>query len=218
MHILKYAALAAMVVAGSANAELVETDWLTDGDGLATLDTTTGLEWLDLTVTDSLSINEVSLELGEGGDYEGWRLPTAEEVEALIISYFGITDYSEDVDTYTVDNSDELVDEWQYYFGESGADGRSMGRYENTSGDGSLAGTRDSGTIFISYGTDDFDEAYRYYGVFLVSDGGTTLSSVLDPSINTPTNVPAPVGLTLVGALLGFGAFRGRRGNHLQPA
>jgi hypothetical protein len=52
------------------------------------------------------------------------------------------------------------------------------------------------------------------FGVYLVSDGGTTLSSINDPSLNAnnanaPASVPLPATAALLGlGLLGFGARR----------
>ena len=48
----------------SANAALLTLDWQTSDDGLITLDTSTGLEWLDITVTNSTAFEDVLLELG----------------------------------------------------------------------------------------------------------------------------------------------------------
>jgi hypothetical protein len=56
----KITLIALLISATSAHAELVATDWKNTGDGLATLDTATGIEWLDLTQTDNMSINQSS--------------------------------------------------------------------------------------------------------------------------------------------------------------
>lgn len=215
MSMLKYAAMAAMIMAGSANAELVETDWLADSDGLATLDTNSGLEWLDLTLTDGMSINQVSLELGDGGQYEGWRLATASEVHDLMRNYFGV-EYieGEGQKTYSRYASGEQIDDWQYHFGITGAEGRSMGRYDNGEGQSVMAGTRNSGTTYIDYNRGTLDNDKDYDGVFLVSEGGLTLSSQLDPTlggqreINDASDVPAPIGFAAAGLLLGLSGYR----------
>jgi hypothetical protein len=55
-----------LLAAGLAQATLVKKDLLTAGDGLITLDTATNLEWLDLTATQDLSVDQV---LGGAG---GW--------------------------------------------------------------------------------------------------------------------------------------------------
>lgn len=56
---------AALMAWGAAHASLVEQDLLVAGDGLVTLDTATGLEWLDLTATQGLSVDKVLA--GSGG-------------------------------------------------------------------------------------------------------------------------------------------------------
>ena len=50
-----------------------------DGFNL-TVDTTAGLEWLDLTLSTGLSFDEVAAELGPGGLFEGFRHATAAEI------------------------------------------------------------------------------------------------------------------------------------------
>ena len=83
-RILTAAALVALSFAS--HAELVSTDWKTAGDELATLDTETGIEWMDLSETDGLSINTVLSMTSAGGKFEGWRLPTEDEVLTLFES------------------------------------------------------------------------------------------------------------------------------------
>lgn len=46
-------------------------------------DTSTGLVWMDFGINNGQSYNHVSSQLGAGGDYSGWRLPSAEEVYML---------------------------------------------------------------------------------------------------------------------------------------
>ncbi len=57
--------------------------------GTITRDTDTGLDWLDVTETRGLSYNQVAAQLGDGGDYEGYRYATMAEWDQLIIN-FGI--------------------------------------------------------------------------------------------------------------------------------
>jgi hypothetical protein len=54
-----------------ANAALQSIHWKNDGDNLVTLDTVTGIEWLDLTVPHGKSIDEESALLQT--TYAGWR-------------------------------------------------------------------------------------------------------------------------------------------------
>jgi hypothetical protein len=59
--------------------------------GDVTRDASTGLDWLDVTVTQGLSYNQVAARLGPGGDFEGWRFATADELGELIVN-FGYVD------------------------------------------------------------------------------------------------------------------------------
>ena len=78
---------AGVLFAGSANAKLMEFDLESEGDGLVTLDTNSGLMWLDLTVTGGKSISQVKAMLANG-ELEGWRLPVAQDVYDLALSTF----------------------------------------------------------------------------------------------------------------------------------
>lgn len=73
-----------------AHAVLITVDWLMPGDGLTVRDTTTSLEWLNLTQTANLSYAQVFAELGAGGGFDGWRYATNTEVVDLFGTYFGI--------------------------------------------------------------------------------------------------------------------------------
>lgn len=79
-----------LLAAAPAHAALIATDWLSPGDGLAVRDTTSGLEWLNLTQTANLSYAQVSAELGAGGGFESWRYASNAEVVDLFGDYFGI--------------------------------------------------------------------------------------------------------------------------------
>ena len=73
----------AVSYARDAEASLISTDWLAPGDGLVTIDTATGLRWLDITVTTSLSYNYVSTQFGTGGQFAGWGYANDAQVSAL---------------------------------------------------------------------------------------------------------------------------------------
>jgi hypothetical protein len=63
----------------AARAELISLD-SPFGAGTVTLDTETGLQWLDLDITAGRSFNDISGELGVGGEFEGYRFATTDEV------------------------------------------------------------------------------------------------------------------------------------------
>jgi hypothetical protein len=74
--------LAGAVSSGPASATLISQD-SPFGPGTHTLDTETGLLWLDLTESSGLSHAEVLQALQPGGTFEGYRLATRAEVSAL---------------------------------------------------------------------------------------------------------------------------------------
>jgi hypothetical protein len=73
---------AAVLIAGAAEAALVSID-SEFGTDTVTLDTDTGLEWLDWSLTTNRSFDDISSELGAGGEFEGFRYATADEVATL---------------------------------------------------------------------------------------------------------------------------------------
>jgi hypothetical protein len=50
------------------------------GTGAITYDTETGLEWLDVYLSTDLSCSDVSTQFGQGGEFEGFRYATHQEV------------------------------------------------------------------------------------------------------------------------------------------
>ena len=61
------------------------------GVNTITHDTDTGLQWLDLTESTGLSVNQVQAEFGAGGTYEGFTYATRSDVETLFFTSAGIT-------------------------------------------------------------------------------------------------------------------------------
>ena len=99
MRVLKFkkttiAAIAAILFSATASAELSIMDWQVEGDAKIAQDSETGIDWLRLTNTQGMSIDDVVAELGEGGEFEGWRLPTADEVQTMMGNVY--TDYTFD--------------------------------------------------------------------------------------------------------------------------
>lgn len=76
------------------SAALVEADWLVAGDSKLTVDTNSGFEWLDLTESTGLSMNEVLS--GVGGFLDmGFRYATTSEISELFAAA-GISDTTGD--------------------------------------------------------------------------------------------------------------------------
>ena len=231
--LLVAAILAAGLISTQASAAFVSTDWKTAGDKLATLDTKTGLEWLDLSQTYGRTFNQIVSQLST--TYAGWRLPTESEVSQLMLNFYGAPGLtaigwsSRNVITSTVARNAEIFFRMGSNINRYTDNLITIGNYLD--GDGSLkaAGSAlsSAGTVYTilygmaSTGTYSRDALvtttgwnYRQYdnahGVWLVSDGGTTLSSVNDPTLNinnpnAPINmadVSAPAGLTAAGLLM----------------
>ncbi len=71
----------------SANAALTSGTDTTFGADSITIDSETGLEWLDLTYSTNISFNDMTGRLSEAGnDFEGWRYATKDEIDAFWIS------------------------------------------------------------------------------------------------------------------------------------
>jgi hypothetical protein len=75
--------LVALLCCNGAHASLIEIDLFGAGDKLITRDTITGLDWLDLTQTIGYSYDDMLVELGVGGMFEGFRYATTVDVDGL---------------------------------------------------------------------------------------------------------------------------------------
>lgn len=214
---LSVAALAflASSISLSAHAGFVSQSYLVDGDNKVTFDESSGLSWLKLSETQGLSINQVSAQLGAGGAFSGWRLPTGEEVEALFVSMFPELKFNNatpDATTFhTGSASRAYAYRWQGWMGSSsnGGSWMSYGIYTQKTA---------TGVKFLSAGADYlaqlFEDLYSgggysldyknsAYGVFLVK--GSPEGGVSD--------VPAPlVAMFGLGALF-LAGFRRRQGS-----
>ncbi|MFQ3188928.1 MAG: hypothetical protein ACI936_000048 [Paraglaciecola sp.] len=219
----------------SASAQLIPTDWKNTGDKLATLDESTGIEWLDLTQTDGMSIDTAESLLSSR--FEGWRLPTRSEVTQLMVNAFpSKASYMQGAGAWNWTNrtTDNEVDNFRLLFGTTHANttyDHTFGVFKNDpGGDYSVlysgAYDRASDDSIKLYSNVNLATNTSYststYGVYLVSDGGTTQSSLNDPSLNAnnanapssvPSSVPLPATAALLGlGLLGFGARRKKNG------
>jgi len=231
--LLKGASVAlVMAVAGTANAEMVSTDWLASGDGLATLDTQTGIEWMDLTQTKGMTVNQIL----NDSRFDGWRLPTASEVESLLKSYLPDVDHHYTLTYYQLgawphyENKSEIsqIRNMLDFFVGSGSDYQTIyGMYSPEENQvrltgGTLYGSKNQHARF--YGMDNggggsWDYYNSAYAPYLVSDGGVTLSSINDPNLNkenpnAPINASAPLvgSFGLMCLLTAMGTQRRRKG------
>jgi hypothetical protein len=206
-----------------AHAELLKTDWKTAGDSMGVLDTESGLEWLHLGQTVNKSIDDVSALLDT--TYAGWRLPEASEVGELFTNSFGVG-FNQGITQ--VSSIPDIASNWQAQFGGGYYQNSTQNTWFSTGrflmdGIASLSGVtltyRSSNgwitTFSNSQGSGGTVTRSSSHGIFLVSDGGTTLSSQLDPTINA-NNAEAPINNvsapTIMGGLLAlFGIVSARR-------
>lgn len=209
----------------SAQAELVNTDWKVAGDARATLHQESGIEWLKLNNTKGKSIGAITSLLST--TYQGWRLPTHEEVGNLMDFHFTLLDLTDDsmIVADSVENRaqgvswvEKMSDTWissNYVY--------SRGLHVSTSGNTVASGaysytTMHQGRVFSGFHLGNgLNFSIGDAGVFLVSDGGTTLSSQLDPTINAnnvnnapAVDVPAPTIMGGLLALFGLASLRRR--------
>lgn len=73
-------------------------------------DTATGLDWLDVTETVNMSINNVIMESGAGGRFSGWRYATGAEVNDLVSDFTGIQITNYGTVSLPSGSTDRLVD------------------------------------------------------------------------------------------------------------
>jgi hypothetical protein len=203
----------------SAQAEFLSTDWKVAGDSKATLDTESGLEWLKFTQTKASQYTIASMGnyTRDGQVFEGWRLPTSNEVTAYLdrlvdFSRAQIWNESNNRLELIVDRNDPLISGAADHLGVVTAyssNRQSAGVFSYVTAGGLQRVTsmelQDNRVFNEDYmlfgGTSTGNMAYKpaNSGVFLVSDGGTTLTSINDPSINNVANdVP-------VGSMFAFG-------------
>jgi hypothetical protein len=213
MNIFKQAVLVATLSLASisVSAELISIDLNTANDNLVTLDTQTGLEWLDL----SLTVNQKWFDFRNGG--YGFRVPTYDEVKALMTNNVTSVDdlFSHGSHYPTGDNSDLI---WLSTLLGSNtttpdAGAFAYGLFKHERGDIELFSTTGSvmAGLDSNYGY-TWTSTYYNQGIMMVSDGGVSYSSLLDPSINlavSDASVPLPATLGLLAlSMLGFSARR----------
>lgn len=238
-HLINTFAAGAVLLSAAFGAEagLVHTDVHTSGDQGATLHEETGLEWIKLSATNNMSIDDVAAELN-GGQFDGWRFPTSDELTTYMqVPFEGAIDISK-VNRYTsfsynpnsttspTKATTDAAEAWKEYMGvskENGATLWSYGFHADEDGLVDLNGIYINGTtgnIFTDFDHSAYSTAYKSDGqsVFLVSDGGVTMSSKLDPSLNASNpnspyqlnNVSAPLAGAGVLMLVGMAAYRRR--------
>lgn len=199
----------------TSHAALVATDWKTAGDGYATLDQVTGIEWLDLDFTFGMTFAEVQSELSLGGALYGWRFATGSEVFDFTMGEGGFiaSDYQGDKPAGSTYLQNDNMAEYLSLLTNSGS---AYGLVARSDGQLLLSGVReDLAKAWNRLGPYTLNYANAGVGFYLVSDGGVTLSSTQDPTLNI-NNPDAPVNqvpvMTFSGVLLlGLGLSRRRK-------
>jgi len=82
--LVAWIAFAGALLAATSSATLVSEN-SPFGTDTSTLDTQTGLHWLDLTLSTGLSHTEILQQIASGGTFEGYRLATEAEVSAFFV-------------------------------------------------------------------------------------------------------------------------------------
>ena len=92
-----FIAIALLLVAPLANARLVTRDLIARDDGLLTLDSSTGLEWLDVSLTKGLSVSDILA--GQGGWLgAGFRYADFGDISTLFMDGAGMRPLNDDAE------------------------------------------------------------------------------------------------------------------------
>jgi len=222
MNILKRALLVSVIAGASlgVNAEVIKTDFSILGDNLVSTDLETGIEWLSLTENANASITNVEALLSS--TYAGWRLPTRNEVNVMFSHLTGYDFVGNATHTFGGYNYSTKPSAYNVFdkLGALNAN-YTRGLYRDTDGTVMMSGAyikNSSNTLNYMFDdhtsptyTDDF--AAVDHSVFLVSDGGSTISSINNPdlNINNINNSVEDVSLSTAGFFLALGVFGFRR-------
>lgn len=220
MKLCNFILTAGLLFSAAASAEFVETDRLVEGDAQATLDTETGLEWLDVSVTRGFTMELAIERTQKGGELEGWRLPTQDEVYTMFAKFFPYyTPVGSGKVNYHKNSQPEIEVDAQYFtslFGATHSVNTTYGMFYENDGEVANLGQYTFSQVLEAHYVQN--ASYSTVGVYLVSDGGTTLDSINNPEINQANpnspyakDVGAPMIGSLALALLGAGGLSRRK-------
>ncbi len=194
------AALLCLGALQSANAALIDS-------GSFLTDTTSTLDWLDVTTTQGQSYNDVLSQLGAGGAYDGWRYATTAEVQTLVENTTGLPVLNPGQTAFTGNPLANLVTmlgdteqggSWKAVLGMTSDSGSSGTVYSNRLLTYVPSSTFDDYS-YLEYGSQTMSSTYSHIGSFLVR--------------NTAVGVPEPASMALFGlGLAGIGFAARRKG------
>lgn len=176
------------------------------------IDTETGLEWMDFGINNIHSYDFITTQLGAGGEYEDWRLPTYDEVYTMWFNVAMFDHVEADTEFY----------EDNYLYGEDAAADSVWENVFDTIGHNVLIDDFD-GSYFLTAGlfegTDGLSELiYRDreegHDMILFNDAANydfhrplvqlTTSTVLVSVNSSPVEVPEPNLMLLFAGLVGL--------------
>ena len=177
-----------LLLSGFAQAEIVQADYLSNGDNKIFLDTNSGLEWLNINETANTSINNMKLKLANG-EYAGFRMATETEIR-LVWSYFfdagtqrlnptGLQDYY-DAFNYVLRGSVETGVKFAYGLVDK-EDGTGVALYGNRS---------DGRQSYYDYQGQPYsvNSEHLVYGIYLVSEQAISYSAINDLNYKAMAN------------------------------
>lgn len=215
------AAITLALLSINVNAEIINTNWKKENDRKAVLHVESGLEFLKPSETKGLTYDYLVSEMVNGGKYDGWRFAKEYEVKYMLqtelnsnASYSEFYDWDKSYSSVRNDNLYNLVYNLHRKFGytdtSSGScSGNSCSRQYNLGYVYENGLKKSFGTAYVNvlYKT-NYANYYNGYtptethGAWLVSDGGVTISSIENPSLNigtAPYEVPLPASALLLG-------------------
>ena len=225
-HIL----LSLAACAFNANAAIINAD---TAEYNAYQDTETGLFWLDFGENNNQSYNYVASQLGDGGEWAGWRLPTLQEVYTMwanvadlgnVVADYENADASGPGQLYAYDRNSDVINGddsvWDPVFEVMGYNRRyTYAAYELDHALGWFEGTNGLSYVYFDDYRDSVTGAFTYYDQIGMVDSNydsnkgrssSRWSSLLvRASVTSPKDVPAPstVSILILG-LLGLVARR----------
>ena len=177
-----------VLVSSPASAQVVEADSIIFGLGTLTRDRVQDLDFLDLGETVGRSFEDISAQLGDGGEFAGFRYATFEEITNLA-SNFRVTP-----ETPTLTGLIDLT----FSIGPTIQGSTGLTAEILDSGDIQLVGVNDASSEFLP---ENQRANVNLGAVFTPVQTSGTVGSFLV----TPTPVPEPSSVTLCAVLCGMG-------------